>query len=128
MASLKDYERKRKRGKTPEPFESANRGNAPIFVVQRHDARRLHYDFRLERAGALASWAVPKGVPLEPGERPPAPSVQEHPPPPAARPPAPARAGPCRRASRSSPASATSPSTSRITRSPTPPSRGRSRK
>ena len=70
MASLKDYERKRTRGKTPEPFgegTAATDGKAPIFVVQRHDARRLHYDFRLERDGALASWAVPKGVPLEPG-------------------------------------------------------------
>jgi bifunctional non-homologous end joining protein LigD len=77
---LSEYEGKRDRKKTPEPF-GAKRGKAksPIFVVQRHDARRLHYDFRLERAGVLASWAVPKGVPLEPGEQHLAVHVEDHP-------------------------------------------------
>jgi bifunctional non-homologous end joining protein LigD len=80
VAKLSEYERKRRRGKTPEPF-SGRRGKRarPIFVVQRHDARRLHYDFRLERDGALASWAVPKGVPLEPGQRHLAVHVEDHP-------------------------------------------------
>jgi bifunctional non-homologous end joining protein LigD len=77
---LTEYERKRDRKQTPEPF-TAKRGKTkdPIFVVQRHDARRLHYDFRLERHGALASWAVPKGVPLEPGEQHLAVHVEDHP-------------------------------------------------
>ncbi|HWL32895.1 MAG TPA: DNA ligase D [Gaiellaceae bacterium] len=79
MASLKDYERKRSRAKTPEPFGKGKRGKAPIFVVQRHDARRLHYDFRLERDGVLLSWAVPKGVPLEPGTQHLAVHVEDHP-------------------------------------------------
>jgi bifunctional non-homologous end joining protein LigD len=77
---LSEYERKRDRRQTPEPF-GGKRGKAkePIFVVQRHDARRLHYDFRLERDGVLASWAVPKGVPLEPGEQHLAVHVEDHP-------------------------------------------------
>ncbi|MGZ6729300.1 MAG: DNA polymerase ligase N-terminal domain-containing protein, partial [Gaiellaceae bacterium] len=77
--SLREYDRKRDRKKTPEPFGGKRRAKAPIFVVQRHDARRLHYDFRLERDGALASWAVPKGVPLEPGQQHLAVHVEDHP-------------------------------------------------
>ena len=77
--SLRQYERKRDRKKTPEPFTGKRKGKQPIFVVQRHDARRLHYDFRLERDGALASWAVPKGIPLEVGERHLAVHVEDHP-------------------------------------------------
>jgi bifunctional non-homologous end joining protein LigD len=77
--SLDEYARKRRRGKTPEPFGGSADGDLPRFVVQRHDARRLHYDFRLERAGALASWAVPKGIPLRRGERHLAVHVEDHP-------------------------------------------------
>jgi bifunctional non-homologous end joining protein LigD len=86
--SLGTYRRKRDSKRTPEPAvkprvrdSAAEDGEAPapIFVVQRHDARRLHYDFRLERNGALASWAVPKGIPLEPGEQHLAVHVEDHP-------------------------------------------------
>jgi bifunctional non-homologous end joining protein LigD len=77
--SLREYDRKRDRRKTPEPFGGKPGGEQPIFVVQRHDARSLHYDFRLERDGALASWAVPKGVPLEPGQQHLAVHVEDHP-------------------------------------------------
>src|SRR5258705_12259802 len=77
--ALSEYRRKRDPKETPEPFGSGKRGKKPIFVVQRHDARRLHYDFRLEKDGALASWAVPKGVPLEPGAKVLAVHVEDHP-------------------------------------------------
>src|SRR6478752_1940048 len=78
--SLGEYRRKRDAKATPEPFAGGPpSGKAPIFVVQRHDARRLHYDLRLERNGALASWAVPKGVPAEPGGRALAVHVEDHP-------------------------------------------------
>src|SRR5919198_3573158 len=79
MSELREYRKKRDPSKTPEPFSSKEKGGEPIFVVQRHDARRLHYDFRLERNGALASWAVPKGVPLEPGQQVLAVHVEDHP-------------------------------------------------
>jgi bifunctional non-homologous end joining protein LigD len=77
--SLSEYRKKRDPKLTPEPFGSKKRGRKPIFVVQRHDASRLHYDFRLEKDGALASWAVPKGVPLEPGAKVLAVHVEDHP-------------------------------------------------
>jgi bifunctional non-homologous end joining protein LigD len=76
---LREYRKKRDPGKTPEPFSSRKQTKEPIFVVQRHDASRLHYDFRLELNGALASWAVPKGVPLEPGQQHLAVHVEDHP-------------------------------------------------
>jgi bifunctional non-homologous end joining protein LigD len=77
---LGEYRRKRDPSKTPEPFLGPGpAADGPIFVIQRHDARRLHYDLRLEENGALASWAVPKGVPLEAGERALAVHVEDHP-------------------------------------------------
>ena len=80
--ALDEYEKKRSRAKTPEPFGKPKRRKPtaePRFVIQRHAARRLHYDLRLERDGALASWAVPKGIPLRRGERHLAVHVEDHP-------------------------------------------------
>src|SRR5262245_21545617 len=75
---LDAYRRKRDPSKTPEPFGGES-GDTLRFVVQRHAARSLHYDFRLERDGVLLSWAVPKGVPLTLGERHLAVHVEDHP-------------------------------------------------
>jgi bifunctional non-homologous end joining protein LigD len=77
--ALADYERKRNFAATPEPKGRPKKSAMPIFVVQRHAARRLHYDFRLEVNGALASWAVPKGPPEERGEKRLAVHVEDHP-------------------------------------------------
>jgi bifunctional non-homologous end joining protein LigD len=80
VAKLSEYKRKRDPKETPEPFGSGKGGTKElIFVVQRHAARSLHYDFRLEKDGVLLSWAVPKGVPLEPGEQHLAVHVEDHP-------------------------------------------------
>jgi bifunctional non-homologous end joining protein LigD len=79
VTGLDDYRRKRDARRTPEPFGGARPEGAPRFVIQRHDARRLHYDLRLERDGALASWAVPKGLPFHAGERHLAVHVEDHP-------------------------------------------------
>ena len=71
MDRLTEYRGKRDASRTPEPVPSAapdgtGPGMAGIFVVQEHHARRLHWDFRLERDGVLVSWALPKGVPDDP--------------------------------------------------------------
>jgi bifunctional non-homologous end joining protein LigD len=77
--SLKEYRRKRNFRKTAEPPAAASRSRTHGFVVQKHDASRLHYDFRLEMDGRLKSWALPKGLPYEKGERHLAVHVEDHP-------------------------------------------------
>jgi bifunctional non-homologous end joining protein LigD len=79
--SLKEYARKRDFKKTAEPDPSGSRTKAKgnRFVIQKHSATRLHYDFRLEMDGALKSWAVPKGLPYGKGEKHLAVHVEDHP-------------------------------------------------
>jgi DNA ligase D-like protein (predicted ligase)/DNA ligase D-like protein (predicted 3'-phosphoesterase) len=76
---LSEYASKRNFGETPEPTGGEKKGEKLIFVVQEHNARRLHYDLRLENGGVLKSWAVPKGIPQTSGERRLAVQTEDHP-------------------------------------------------
>jgi bifunctional non-homologous end joining protein LigD len=76
---LKGYRSKRSFEETPEPDAGERGGDGNRFVIQEHHARRLHWDFRLERDGVLVSWALPRGVPSDPKENRLAVHTEDHP-------------------------------------------------
>jgi DNA ligase D-like protein (predicted 3'-phosphoesterase) len=78
--SLREYRAKRNFRRTPEPAGRPRAGSKkPRFVIQKHSATALHYDFRLEAAGVLISWAVPKGLSTNPADKRLAMRTEDHP-------------------------------------------------